>query len=126
MSIQADTNPSDLSAQHRRVKLQRLRTIVNIVLLFIVLRDGNIIRNDGSNGFAEVAFKGAVIYLSIAFLFINYIAKKHAACRGKIKPPLTAGDVITTLWLAFFASICIIDACSDGKGYCRHWNIFGS
>lgn len=126
MTIENDTKFSDKSVQYQRINLQRWRTALNIVLLFIVFRDGTIVRNDGHSGFGEFAFKGAVICLSLIFLFINFIVKKIVSYRGKTKLRISTGDVITTLWLAFFAAISIIDACSDDKGYCRHWSLFSS
>lgn len=103
---------------------QAWRTVFNIILLFVVFRDITIVRSDGPSGFGELAFKGTVFSLALIFLFINFIAKSIASYRGKPKPRMSAGDVISTLWLTFFAAISIVDACSDARGYCRHWSLF--
>ena len=110
--------------QNSRMNLQDWRMVLNIVLVFIIFRETTIIRSDGPSGFGEAVLKSIVFFLSLIFIFINFIVKSIASYRGKPKPRMSVGDVITTLWAAFFAAISVVDACSDNTGYCRHWNLF--
>jgi hypothetical protein len=112
--------------QQRRINLQRWRTILNLVLLFIIFRDSHIIRSDGPSGFGEMALKGIIFLLSLIFLVANFASNNNASNGEKPRLGLSTGDIVTTLWLAFFATIAMVDACSEGKGYCRHWSLFFS
>lgn len=126
MTAQRDAKASVESVQHHQMNLQAWRTAFNIVLLFIIFRDVTVVRSDGPSGFGELAFKGVVFFLALIFLFINFIVKRVASYRGRRQSRLGVGDVITTFWLVFFSAISIADACSDDKGYCRHWSLFDS
>jgi len=101
-------------------------SIFNAGCLLLNFREFTIIRSDGPNGFAEFIIKALIVNLSIASFVAAIFLTRSIYRAANIRYPLIIMSIAISLPAAFFATLSIIDACSDNKGHCRNWQVVSS
>lgn len=97
--------------------------VFNAALLVSILKVANVIRGDGPGGFFEMVIKGVIAVTALLFIVVGLMACVVASrSRRKILLP-AAICAFSTAVLMLLSAICVMDACSDGGGYCRDWHL---
>jgi hypothetical protein len=113
----------DTFMKWKRIVFYLSYNIINLVLLIICFHFTTTIRSDGPSGFIELIIKGWILALSISFWVTGLIFSVRKYCYENPRTLCFFGCVLTSVLLLFFSTLGVIDACSDGKGYCRNWQI---
>ncbi|HBT97763.1 MAG TPA: hypothetical protein DEB25_09125 [Desulfobulbaceae bacterium] len=115
--------PLQQQKQWKRIFCTLFYNLINMGLMLCIF-PVTVIRSDGPSGFGEMVLGNFFMLLSIAFFCIGMIISdiEYRA----IKPRFLLRFVcsLMTIFLACFAVLGIITACSDEKGHCRKWDIY--
>jgi len=95
----------------------------NALLLCVFLKDAFVIRSDGGAGFGEFALKGLLAQLVLVLFIAGVGASWHAFVKRDRRASWMVCMLCTCL-LATLAALGVWEACSDGAGHCRHWQVF--
>ncbi|MGM9485460.1 hypothetical protein ACS5PN_30005 [Roseateles sp. NT4] len=99
--------------------------LINLVLFATFFKEATIIRGDGPGGFGEAALKGLLLLNALA-AFIAGVVSSVVAYRESWSGSRLWRPAVASLVLLLFAVLAVCEACSDGAGHCRHWQIFWS
>jgi uncharacterized membrane protein len=106
----------------RRVLRCLAYNLLNLLLVVIFFKEATIVRSDGPGGFGEVALKGLLSWCVLG-LFAGGGYASVVACKGDAPVSKPARLWPASMVLLLFALLAVFDACSDGAGHCRNWQV---
>jgi len=113
----------DIFMKWKRIVFYLSYNIINLFCFIICFHFTTTIRSDGPGGFFEIIIKVWILALSTAFLVAGLIFYARIFCDENPRIFYSFGCIFISVLLLFFSTLGVFEACSDGKGYCRNWQI---
>jgi hypothetical protein len=116
-------NSTSQGSRVRRRSSCLFYNLINLMLVSFFFRQATIIRGDGPGGFGEFVVKGLLLWVALGF-FAAGVISSVLSCKGD-KPEMKLRKLwIVPMILFLLSSLGLYEACSDGAGHCRHWQLF--
>ena len=103
--------------------ISRLLLTINAHFLLVIFRQCSVVHGDGPGGLGEILIKGLLAQVSILCFILFIVSLRRLSIRVAGARLAIAGVCLTTAFILFSFMASLFDACSDGKGICRNWDI---
>lgn len=90
----------------------------------VVIKVGLTSRDDGPSGFGEFVVKGALMWLAAGAFLVVSLWRPHPPDGRPASVARRASRWLASAVLSLCAGVLVADACSDGGGHCRHWQLY--
>lgn len=92
--------------------------LLNFLFFIIIMRQGNIIHQDGPAGFFEFFFKKIIQLSAIIIMIALPVQLGDGLLSNKFK--INGLSWFMMIWLGIWACLWLVAACDDDSGYCQH------